>query len=276
MPGVSQFSINELIRDVEKGLSLGTSRILLFGTGEHKSSDASSSSDPNSIVPKAVSELKKRFGKDLYIVTDVCLCAYTDSGHCGLLHEGMIDNDSSLPVLARMAVAHAEAGADMVSPSDMMDGRIGAIREALDSRNFQHIPIMAYSVKYASSYYGPFRDAADSAPQSGDRKTYQMDFRNVREGVKETILDIDEGADIVMVKPALAYLDVIKEVRSVSDIPVACYNVSGEYSMVKAAAMNGWINERNIVMENMNAFARAGADIIISYHTRDIFEQGWL
>lgn len=276
MPGVNQFSIPELIKDAEKGLNIGVSKILLFGTGELKTADASSASDKNSVIPKAIKELKKQFGKDLYVVTDVCLCAYTEHGHCGLLHEGTIDNDSTLPVLSRMALSHVEAGADMVSPSDMMDGRIGAIREMLDENKFQNIPIMAYSVKYASSYYGPFRDAADSAPQQGDRKSYQMDFRNKREALKETALDLDEGADVVMVKPALAYLDIISAVKEISDVPVACYNVSGEYAMVKAAAANGWIDEQRVVMENMHAFARAGADIIISYHTHDILGKGWL
>ncbi len=276
MPGIYQFSISELLKDVEKGLAIGVKRILLFGTGELKSPDAKAASDTDSIIPRAIRELRKRFGKDLYIITDVCLCAYTDHGHCGLIHEGVVDNDRSLPVLAGMAVAHAQAGADMVSPSDMMDGRISAIRDALDENNFQHVPVMAYSVKYASSYYGPFRDAADSAPQVGDRKSYQMDFRNKREALKETIIDLEEGADIVMVKPALAYLDIIKEVKEHSDVPVACYNVSGEYSMVKAAALNGWIDEKNVVMENMYAFSRAGADLIISYHTHDILANGWL
>jgi porphobilinogen synthase len=276
MPGISHFSIDHLVQDVEKGLKLGINKILLFGVGEEKTEDGSSSHNEGTIVARAVRELKKHFGNTLYVITDVCVCAYTTHGHCGVLHDKYVDNDSSLEVLAKMALAHAHAGADMVAPSDMMDGRIAAIRTLLDKEGFENTAIMSYAVKFASAYYGPFRSAADSAPQEGDRKSYQMDFRNGREAMREAILDEDEGADILMVKPALAYLDVIAGLRQQTDLPVACYNVSGEYSMVKVAALQGLIDEQKIVMENMYAFARAGADIIITYHVRDILEQGWL
>lgn len=276
MPGISRFSVDKLIPDVEAGLKAGVNKILLFGVGEEKSEDAHSSHDEHSVVADAIRELKKNFGNDLFVVTDVCLCAYTSHGHCGLLHGDYVDNDSSLPVLAEMALSHAQAGADMVAPSDMMDGRVAAIRNMLDENSFVNTPIMSYSTKFASAYYGPFREAADSAPGKGDRKSYQMDFRNPREALREALLDEDEGADIVMVKPALAYLDVIKSVRENTTLPVACYNVSAEYSMVKAAAKAGYIDEQKITMENMFAFSRAGADIIISYHTREIFEKGWV
>jgi len=276
MPGINHFSVDELLKDAEKGLKLGVNKILLFGVGEEKTKDASSSFSNNSVVVKAVKELKKKFGDDIYVITDVCVCAYTTHGHCGILHDDYVHNDSSVEVLAKMALAHAQAGADMVAPSDMMDGRVGAIRNLLDEKDFENTAIMSYAIKFSSSYYGPFREAADSAPQKGDRKSYQMDFRNGREALKEALLDEQEGADILMVKPALAYMDVISNLRANTLLPVACYNVSGEYSMVKAAAKNGWIVEQKIVMENMHAFSRAGADIIISYHTRDMFEKGWL
>jgi porphobilinogen synthase len=276
MPGINHFSVNELLRDVEKGLTLGINKILLFGVGEEKTKDASSSFSNNSVVVKAVKELKKNFGEDLYVITDVCVCAYTTHGHCGILHDDYVHNDYSVEVLAQMALAHAQAGADMVAPSDMMDGRVSAMRNLLDTKGFENTSIMSYAIKFSSSYYGPFREAADSAPQKGDRKSYQMDFRNGREALKEGLLDEEEGADILMVKPALAYMDVISNLRANTLLPVACYNVSGEYSMVKAAAKNGWIDEQKIVMENMHAFSRAGADIIISYHTRDILVKKWL
>ncbi len=276
MPGINHFSVDELLKDAEKGLKLGVNKLLLFGVGEEKTKDASSSFSNNSVVVKAVKELKKNFGDDLYVITDVCVCAYTTHGHCGILHDDYVHNDSSVEVLAKMAHAHAMAGADMVAPSDMMDGRIAAMRKLLDEKGFENTAIMSYAIKFASAFYGPFREAADSAPQKGDRKSYQMDFRNGREALKEGLLDEQEGADILMVKPAMAYMDVISNLRSNTLLPVACYNVSGEYSMVKAAAKNGWIDEQKIVMENMHAFSRAGADIIISYHTRDILEKGWL
>lgn len=276
MPGINHFSVDELLKDVEKGLKLGVNKILLFGVGEEKTKDASSSFSNNSVVVKAVKELKKKFGDDLYVITDVCVCAYTTHGHCGILHDDYVHNDSSVDVLAKMALAHAQAGADMVAPSDMMDGRVGAMRNLLDAKGFENTAIMSYAIKFSSSYYGPFREAADSAPQKGDRKSYQMDFRNGREALKEGLLDEQEGADILMVKPAMAYMDVISNLRANTLLPVACYNVSGEYSMVKAAAQKGWIDEQKIVMENMHAFSRAGADIIISYHTRDMFEKKWI
>ena len=276
MPGIHHFSVDELLKDVEKGLRTGINKILLFGVGEEKTKDASSSFSNNSIVAKAVRELKKKFGEELYVITDVCVCAYTTHGHCGILDGDRVHNDSSVEVIAKMALAHAQAGADMVAPSDMMDGRVIAIRELLDKNKLEDTAIMSYASKFASAYYGPFREAADSSPQKGDRKSYQMDLRNAKEALREALLDESEGADILMVKPALAYLDVISTLRANTLLPVACYNVSGEYSMVKAAAQKGWIDEQKIVMENMHAFARAGAGIIISYHTKDIFEKKWL
>jgi porphobilinogen synthase len=276
MPGINRFSPDALVKDAEKGLKSGVNKILLFGTGEEKSADGHTASDENSVVFQSVKLLKKEFGNDLFIITDVCLCAYTTHGHCGILENDYVQNDATLPVLARMSLAHARAGTDMVAPSDMMDGRVKAIREHLDKHRFENTGIMAYSIKFASAYYGPFREAADSAPGKGDRKSYQMDFRNGREALEEAAHDEKEGADILMVKPALAYLDIVRSLRKETNLPVACYNVSGEYSMVKAAAAAGYIDEEKIVMENMYAFARAGAGIIISYHTREIFERGWL
>ena len=276
MPGINHFSVDTLLKDVEKSLKVGLNKVLLFGVGEEKTEDASSSFDKNSIVANAVRELKKAFADDIYIVTDVCTCAYTTHGHCGILHDNYVQNDQTVDVLAQMALAHAQAGADMVAPSDMMDGRIGGMRDKLDQHGFVNTAIMSYSIKFASAYYGPFREAADSAPGKGDRKAYQMDFRNPHETMRESALDEQEGADILMVKPALAYLDVIQNLRASTNLPVACYNVSGEYSMVKAAAANGWIDEQKVVMENMYAFARAGANIIITYHARDILEKNWM
>ena len=276
MPGVRHFSVDTLIKAVEKSLKIGINKVLLFGVGEEKTDDASSSYDKHSVVANAVRELKKEFSDELYVVTDVCTCAYTTHGHCGIVQHGYVQNDQTVDVLARMALAHAEAGADMVSPSDMMDGRILGIREKLDKNNLENTAIMSYSIKFASAYYGPFREAADSAPGKGDRKAYQMDFRNPREAMRESKLDEQEGADILMVKPALAYLDVIKGLRESTNLPVACYNVSGEYSMVKAAGAKGWIDEQKVIMENMYAFNRAGASIIITYHAREIMEKGWI
>ncbi len=276
MPGVLRYSPDELLKEAEVWLKLGINKLLLFGVGEHKSADAHSAWNTQGAVQSAIKLLKHKFGSDIYLITDVCLCAYTDHGHCGLLDQTEILNDESLEPLSTMALSHAEAGADMVAPSDMMDGRIAALRHKLDVNGFSNTPIMSYSVKYASGYYGPFRDAAESAPGNGDRKSYQMDFRNSREAVKEAALDVEEGADILMVKPALAYLDVIKTIKENFDLPLACYNVSGEYSMVKAASANGWIDEQKVVTENMYAFARAGADIIITYHAVDILKNKWL
>ncbi len=276
MPGISHFSADTLVKDVEAGLKLGLNRVLLFGVGEQKTEDASSCYHDGSLVANAVRELKKAFGNDIYVITDVCACAYTTHGHCGILKDDMVQNDETVAVLAKMALSHALAGADMVAPSDMMDGRVGAIREKLDANQFINTAIMSYSIKFASAYYGPFREAADSAPNKGDRKAYQMDFRNPNEMMREAFLDEEEGADILMVKPALAYLDVIQQLKQQTQLPIACYNVSGEYSMVKAAAQAGWIDEQKVTMENMYAFSRAGANIIISYHAREILENKWM
>ncbi|MHB1178420.1 MAG: porphobilinogen synthase [Daejeonella sp.] len=276
MPGISHFTSDALVRDVEKSLKLGINKVLLFGVGELKTEDASSSYDRNSVVANAVRELKSAFGNDLYVVTDVCTCAYTTHGHCGIMHDDYVLNDKTVDVLAKMALAHAQAGADMIAPSDMMDGRVLGIRKVLDQNNFENTAIMSYSIKFASAYYGPFREAADSAPGKGDRKAYQMDFRNPNETMREAVLDEQEGADILMVKPALAYLDIIHRLKQNTKLPVACYNVSGEYSMVKAAAKQGWIDEQKVIMENMYAFSRAGANIIITYHAREILENKWM
>jgi porphobilinogen synthase len=227
-------------------------------------------------VQRAVERLKRELGDELIVMTDVCLCAYTDHGHCGVLHEGSVANDASLKPLVDAALSHARAGADVVAPSDMMDGRVAAIRDGLDQAGFEDVILLSYAVKYASAYYGPFRDAADSAPESGDRKSYQMDCRNVREALREADLDTDEGADMLMVKPALPYLDVIRAVREISDLPLAAYNVSGEYSAVKAAAAQGWLDEPSVVRENQIAIRRAGADQIITYHARDALRGLWL
>jgi porphobilinogen synthase len=246
--------------------------MLLFGIPEKKDEHASGAYAKDGIVQQAIAEIKEAV-PEMYVVTDICLCEYMSHGHCGIVREYKIDNDSTLELLAKTAVSHVRAGANMVAPSDMMDGRVAAIRETLDKEGFQNTPIMSYSAKYASSFYGPFREAAESAPQFGDRKTYQMDPPNVREAMKEIKLDIEEGADIVMVKPALAYLDVIAKARQITDLPIAAYNVSGEYSMIKAAAQNGWIDERRIVLETLTAIKRAGADIIITYFAKDFAKE---
>ncbi|MHB1260446.1 MAG: porphobilinogen synthase [Thermoplasmatota archaeon] len=277
MPGIDHVSPDVLVDDVAQGLEVGLRAVLLFGVPDSKDAEGDSAADPAGPVCEAVQLLKKRFGDEILVMTDVCLCAYTDHGHCGVLRpDGGIDNDASLPVLARMAVAHAQAGADWVCPSDMMDGRVAAIRRALDDAGHTGTAILSYAVKYASAYYGPFRDAAHSAPQKGDRKSYQMDPRNVREALREVALDEAEGADAVMVKPALAYLDIIRAVRNATTLPLACYNVSGEYAMVKAAAAQGLLNEAAIVRENLTAMTRAGADWIITYHAREALREGWL
>lgn len=276
MPGIFHFSPDELVRDVEQSLKLGINKLLLFGVGDTKTETADSSHDHTASVPTALRRLKAEFGNDVYLITDVCVCAYTTHGHCGILAGDYVLNDPSVQLLVQMALTHAEAGADMVAPSDMMDGRIGAIRKGLDDAAYTNMPIMSYAVKFASAYYGPFREAADSVPQKGDRKGYQMDFRNSNEAVREALIDEQEGADILMVKPALAYLDIIHAVRQQTLLPIACYNVSGEYSMVKTAAAAGLVNERQLVMENMYAFARAGAGLIITYHVRDILENNWM
>ncbi len=276
MPGTHHFSTDNLLKDVEKGLKLGVNKIMLFGVGDEKSDDARAAFDPNSLVPVAVKALKKSFGDDLYVVTDVCVCSYTTHGHCGIIKDDYIQNDLSVDLIAKMALNHAAAGADMLAPSDMMDGRVAAIRQQLDKQNFVNTAIMSHATKFASAYYGPFREAADCAPNKGDRKTYQMDFRNSSEATREAMLDESEGADVLMVKPALAYLDIIAKLKQNTDLPIACYNVSGEYSMIKAASQRGWIDEQKVVMETMHAFARAGASIITTYHIRDIVENNWM
>lgn len=276
MPGVSRFTVDLLLKEVEAGLKLGVNKVLLFGVGEAKSLDGSSACSHNSVVFKAVKALKEKFGDTLIVATDVCLCAYTTHGHCGIIENDYVQNDITLDALASMALTHAQAGADIVAPSDMMDGRVAAIRAKLDDNGYTETGLMSYAVKFASSYYGPFREAADSAPGKGDRKSYQMDYRNSRESIREAMLDEQEGADILMVKPALAYLDVIKEVKEATLLPLACYNVSAEYSLVKNAAAAGLVDEQAMVMENMFAFARAGADIIITYHATDILKNNWL
>ena len=274
MPGQFRFSIDEILKELESCVALGLKSILLFGIPSYKDEMASSAYDDDGIVQRAVRSIKTKF-PDLYVITDVCLCEYMSHGHCGIVKEdGDVDNDPTLELLAKTALSHAEAGADMVAPSDMRDGRVAAIRGKLDEGGYQNLPIMAYSAKFASAYYGPFRDAADSAPHFGNRKSYQMDVRNGREALREVELDIEEGADIVMVKPGLAFLDVLRQTAEMSCVPVAVYNVSGEYSMVKAAAMAGWIDENSIIRENLLAFKRAGADIIITYHAKEALEKG--
>lgn len=271
MPGVFQFSIDKLIAEIKDAFAAGIRSIILFGIPESKDEVGSSAYESNGIVQSAVSAIKKEVPQ-MFVITDVCLCEYTSHGHCGLILNDAVDNDRTLEQLAEMALSHARAGADMVAPSDMMDGRVGMIRQALDSEGFINIPIMAYSAKYSSAFYGPFREAAESAPKFGDRKAYQMDYRNAAEALREVAQDIEEGADIVMVKPALSYLDIINRVKADCKMPVCAYNVSGEYSMVKAAAANGWVDEKKIVAEILTSIKRAGADIIISYHTKDIAE----
>lgn len=272
MPGQFRFSIDEIIKEVGTFEAIGLKSVLLFGIPDSKDEMATSAYDDDGIVQRAVRAIKAK-APSLYVVTDVCLCEYMSHGHCGIIKNGDVDNDSTLELLAKTAVSHARAGADMVAPSDMMDGRVAAIRKALDENGFQNTPIMAYSAKFASAYYGPFRDAADSAPHFGNRKTYQMDVRNAREAQHEVDLDIEEGADIVMVKPGLAFLDILRQTAETSPVPVAVYNVSGEYSMVKAAAKMGWIDEDAIIRENLLAFRRAGADIIITYHAKEALEK---
>jgi porphobilinogen synthase len=273
MPGINQLSIDQILKEVDEIAALGLTSLILFGIPNDKDSQASGAWSGSGIVQRAIKEIKARF-PELLVVADTCLCEYMDHGHCGVISHGQVLNDPSLEILAQTALSQAEAGADIIAPSDMMDGRVAAIRHILDNNGFSHIPIMAYSAKFASAFYGPFRDAAQSAPQFGDRTTYQMDPSNAREAMREIALDIEEGADIVMVKPALAYLDLIREARNMTDLPIAAYNVSGEYSMIKAASMNGWIDERKVVIECLTGIFRAGADIIISYHAKDVAQ--WL
>ena len=268
MPDCYHLSVDNAVELAKKISALGIPAVEIFGLPEYKDEIGSSAWDMKSPVQRAIAAIKKSV-PELVIVGDVCLCQYTSHGHCGKLCGHYVDNDETLKLLQKVAVSQAEAGADIIAPSDMMDGRVAAIRDALDEKNFSNVSIMSYAVKYASAYYGPFRDAADSAPQFGDRKQYQMDFANSREALKEVELDLDEGADIIMIKPALAYLDIVSKVREKINRPVAVYNVSGEYAMVKAAAANGWIDYKRIVIENLTAMKRAGADIIITYHALD-------
>ncbi len=268
MPGQFQLSLDKLEAEIEEIVSLDIPAVILFGLPEIKDEIASGAYHEEGIVQLAVRKIKE-LAPELLVVTDLCLCEYTDHGHCGIIRDGEVLNDLTLEVLARAGLAQAEAGADIVAPSDMMDGRVGAIRAALDAEKFDHIPIMAYSAKYASSFYGPFREAADSTPSFGDRHSYQMDPANAMEALRETAMDIEEGADIIMVKPALSYLDIIAAIRAEFDYPLAVYNVSGEYSLIKAAASKGWIDERKVALEALMSMKRAGADIILTYHAKD-------
>jgi len=273
MPGIVQWPLEHLGREAERIVELGIPAVLLFGIPAEKDEEGSQAYDAQGIIQQAIRRLKAET-PDLLVITDVCLCEYTSHGHCGLIHNGTVQNDESLELLARMALTHVEAGADLVAPSDMMDGRVGAIRRTLDEQGFSSTPIMAYSAKFASAFYGPFREAAGSTPQFGDRRAYQMDPANAREALREVDLDIAEGADIVMVKPAMAYMDVIRQVRDRCNLPIAAYNVSGEFAMIKAAAQNGWIDERRVTMEVLTGIRRAGADMIITYFAPDV--AGWL
>ncbi len=272
MPGQYQLSIDNLVKTAEKAHDLGIPAVILFGIPDKKDPLATRAYAKDGIVQKTVAAVKNRL-PEMVVITDVCLCQYTDHGHCGVVEKGMIDNDATLDLLARTAVSHAKAGADMVAPSDMMDGRVMAIREALDDSNLINTPIMSYAAKYCSAFYGPFREAADSAPKFGDRRTYQMDPANALEAFREVTLDVEEGADIIMVKPALPYLDIICRVRDEIDLPLAAYNVSGEYAMIKAAEKMGWINGQEAMMETLTAIKRAGADLILTYFAMDAAKQ---
>lgn len=268
MPGNFHWSVDRIAAECEEVASLGIPAVLLFGIPEEKDPLGGGAYHQAGVVQQAVREIK-RVVPELLVITDVCLCEYTDHGHCGVIHEGQVLNDPTLDLLAQTAVSHAEAGADIIAPSDMMDGRVAAIRHALDDAGFLDTPVLSYAAKYASGFYGPFRDAAGSTPQFGDRRSYQMDPANRREALKEVLQDLDEGADMLMVKPALSYLDIIREVKDMTQVPVAAYNVSGEYSMVKAAAANGWIDGERIMMEILTSIKRAGADIILTYHAKE-------
>ena len=269
MPGIAQQSVDQLLEDAREVEQLGIPGIILFGLPESKDATGSSSTHAQGIVQRAVEAIRKA-NLNLVVITDVCLCEYTDHGHCGVIENGEVANDATLEILANQSLSHARAGADIVAPSDMMDGRVAAIRQKLDANKFENLPILAYAAKYSSAFYGPFREAAQSTPQFGDRRSYQMDPANAREALKEVALDIDEGADMVMVKPALPYLDVIRRVREKFDVPVGAYNVSGEYAMVKAAVANGWLDEKRTVLELITSIQRAGADIILTYHAKDL------
>ncbi len=269
MPGIFRISVDQLATEATQCMELGVQSLLLFGLPEKKDAMGSGAHAKDGIIQRAIKELKNR-QPEMTVITDVCLCEYTDHGHCGCLINETVDNDATLEILAKTALSHAQAGADMVAPSDMMDGRVAEIRAALDENNFENVPIMSYAVKYASSFYGPFRDAADCAPQFGDRRSYQMDPANSREALREATLDVDEGADILMVKPAVAYLDIIARLREEFDLPIAAYHVSGEYAMIKAAAEKGWIDGEKVMQETLLSIRRAGADIIITYFAKEM------
>jgi porphobilinogen synthase len=273
MPGIYQQSVDRIVEECREVAGLGIPAVILFGLPEHKDELGSEAADARGAVQRSIEAIRKA-KLNLLLIADVCLCEYTSHGHCGVLKDGEVLNDPTLVLLADAALSHARAGADLVAPSDMMDGRVAAIRQRLDENNFEDIAILSYAAKYCSSFYGPFREAAESTPKSGDRRGYQMDPANAREALREVALDLEEGADIIMVKPALPYLDVIQRVRERFDVPVGAYNVSGEYSMVKAAARNGWIDEKRVVLEILTGIQRAGADIILTYHAKDA--AGWL
>ena len=268
MPGIAQLSVDLAVKEAQEAFDLGIPAVILFGIPKKKDPRGSEAYARSGIIQQAIRAIKDKL-PDLIVITDVCLCEYTSHGHCGVIIKGQVDNDATLELLARMSLSHAEAGADMVAPSDMMDGRVRAIREILDQNGLEDIPIMAYAAKHASGFYGPFREAAESTPQFGDRKSYQMDPANAREALREVRLDVQEGADIIMVKPALPYLDIIRAVREEFDLPVGAYNVSGEYSMIKAAAQQGWIEEERVMMEVLTGIKRAGADLILTYFAKD-------
>ena len=268
MPGIYQQSIEHIVAEAKEVRDLGIPAVLLFGIPEHKDPFGEDAYSETGIIQETIRAIKKEV-PELTVITDVCMCEYTDHGHCGVIKNGDVDNDETLKLLAAEALSHARAGADIIAPSDMMDGRIAAIREILDANGFEHIPVMSYAVKYASAYYGPFREAAESTPQFGDRRSYQMDPANRREALREATLDVQECADFLMVKPALAYLDILREIKDRFDLPLVAYNVSGEYSMVKAAAQMGWIDEDRVVMETLVGMKRAGADLIITYHAKE-------
>jgi porphobilinogen synthase len=273
LPPLGRFSVDDLTGEVEELVRLGISAVILFGVPEEKDDEGSGAYDSDGIVQRALRELRPRFS-ELVLMTDVCLCEYTAHGHCGLIEDGEVQNDATLELLGRTAVSHAEAGADVVAPSDMMDGRVAALREALDDAGFEQTPIVSYAAKYASAFYGPFREAAESTPAFGDRRGYQMDPANVREALRECEQDVAEGADVLMIKPAMPNLDVIRAVRGDFDLPIAAYNVSGEYAMLKAAAAKGWLDERQAAVESLTAIKRAGADFIVSYWAKEL--AGWL
>jgi porphobilinogen synthase len=269
MPGVYHFSLDRLDEEMEEVVKLGIPAVILFGVPDHKDAYGSEAYNDEGIVQKAIRQIKRNY-PEMVVLADNCLCQFTDHGHCGVVEDGEIDNDASLELLVKTAISQAKAGADIIAPSNMMDGFVAAIRSGLDEAGFTHIPIMSYAVKYASAFYGPFREAAHSTPQFGDRKTYQMDPANIREAIREAYADVEQGADFLMVKPALAYMDVIKTIKEEFTLPVVAYNVSGEYAMIKAAAINGWIDEKKVVLEMLLGMKRAGSDLILTYYAKDV------